>query len=116
MMPAVFTIFLGDSKTMYLKVLNDTCCGGGPVDLSNCSEIDVVLLNQDGTFTNRLLSTGQVTITQPPVLGQFSVAISSIISTLLNVGELQPVDVTFTISDSVFTVRFTNAISVFQIS
>lgn len=113
-----FSIFLGDAKTMFLKLVHDDCCGGTPVDLTFCTEIKVTLLNQDGTFTVLLLSASQVAITVPAVLGQFSVPISTIVSAVLNVGEFQPVDVTLTISSpaQTFTVRFEDALSVFEVS
>jgi hypothetical protein len=38
-----------------------------------------------------------------------------VISALLNLGELQNFDVTFTISGQVFTVRYFQALSVFEV-
>lgn len=114
MNPSTFSIFLGDSKTMYMKALNYDCFGGDPLDLTNCSEIDVALPKADGTFSHRLLSTGQVVITQPPVLGNFSAIIPSVVSALLNVGQYQDFTVTFTILAEVFSVRFSQGLSVFE--
>lgn len=110
-----FSIFLGDKKTMALKVVNDTCCDDGPLDLTSCTEIDVALQNQDGTIAHRLLTTGQVAITSPAVLGKFTVPISAVVSALLNVGQFQNFDVTFTIAGEISTVRFSKGLSVFEV-
>lgn len=97
---------------MFLKALYaDTL---DPLDLSSCTEIKVALLNADGSTTLRLLTLGQVAITPSPLLGKFSVIITSGISALLAVGELQSFDVTFTIAGSIFTVQYQNALSVFS--
>lgn len=108
-----FSIFLGDNKTMPLKVAYQE--SGDPVDLTSCTELVVNLLNQDGSFATFKLSLSQVTIVGSPLLGKFSILITSMISALLNVGELQNVDVTFTISGQVFTVRYFQALSVFEV-
>lgn len=108
-----FTIFTGDSKTMPLKAVLGTCTGG-PLDLTSCTEIDVALPNADGTFAHRLLSDGDVQITAPALLGKFTCTIPSDVSALLQPGELQNVDVTFTIAAKEFTVRFFAALSVFE--
>lgn len=114
MSPTTFPIFLGDSKTMSLRVDEDDCCGGGPIDLTNCTEIDVQLPYADGTIKHLLLSLSQVAILVPANLGKFSVPILSVVSSLLNVGEFQDFQVTFTIAGVISTVRFTGALSVFQ--
>ena len=106
----VFSIFLGDSKTMSLAAFYANY--GGPLDLTACSEIVISLPNQDGTFLQLKLSLSAVTITSPTVLGRFTAAISSLNSALLNVGELQSFNVTFTINGQVFTVPYVNALSV----
>ncbi len=108
-----FTIFTGDDRTMNLKALQGGCTGD-PLDLTSCTEIDVALPNADGTFSHRLLSTDEVTITSPALLGKFSVDIPSDVSALLNPGEIQNIDVTFTISAKEFTVRFYQALTVFE--
>jgi hypothetical protein len=108
----VFRIFLGDASTMFLRVVDQFY---NPVDLTNCSQIVVNLLNADGSVTQLELSASQVSITSPPSIGNFSVPISSAVSALLNVGELQDVDVTFTISGQIFTVPFVQALSVLQV-
>ena len=109
----VFTIFKGDAKTLPLKAIYAE--GFSPLDLTSCTEIAIALPNQDGTFTTLLLSTSQVAITSPAVLGQFTALISSINSLLLNSGELQNLDVTFTISAEVFTVRYYACFSVYEV-
>lgn len=108
-----FTIFTGDDKTMPLKVVQGSCTGG-PLDLTTCTEINVALPNADGTFSHRLLTLGQVAIVSPALLGKFTCAIPSIVSALLQPGEAQSIDVTFTISARPFTVRFYQALSVFE--
>ena len=108
-----FTIFLGDDKTMYLKAVNSGC-NSDPLDLTSCTEIDIILPNADGTFTHRLLSLAQVAITSPAILGKFSAEIGSLISALLNVGEYQNFDVVFTIAGKVFAVRYYQGLSVFE--
>lgn len=107
-----FTIFLGDSKTLNLKAVYAVT--DDPLDLTECTEIVVSLTNADGGILQLKLSLDQVTIASPPVLGKFMAPISSIQSALLNPGELQNFDVTFTISSAVFTVRYPNALSVFE--
>lgn len=108
-----FVIFTGDAKTLPLRIAYST---GLPVDLTSCTEIVVNLPNADGTFTQLKLSLSQVAITSPALLGQFTTPISAVKSALLNIGELQNVDVTFTISGSPFTVRFYQALSVFELA
>ncbi len=108
-----FTIFTGDSKTMPLKAVLGSCTGG-PLDLTSCTEIDVALPNADGTFSHRLLSDDQVAITVPALLGKFTCGIPDTVSSLLQPGELQNIDVTFTIASKEFTVRFFAALSVFE--
>lgn len=110
----VFSIFTGDQKTISLKIVQGSSFGN-PVDLTSCTEIDIALPNADGSFTNLLLSLSQVVITTPAVLGQFTALITGVNSVKLNIGELQNIDVTFTISGGVFTVRFYQALSVFQL-
>lgn len=108
----VFSIYLGDNKTMSLAAIYDNF--GGPLDLTACTEIVISLPNDDGSFLQLKLSLAQVTITSPAVLGKFTAAISSMESDLLNVGELQTFNVTFTISGQTFTVPYINALSVFE--
>jgi len=109
-----FTIFLGDAKTMFLKGIDSNCFGSDPLDLTNCTEIDVALPNADGTTKHLLLSLGQVNIDGALNLGNFSVPISSAVSALLNVGQFQDFTVTFTILGEIVSTRFTGGISVFQ--
>lgn len=109
---ATFTIFLGDSKTMYLKAVNAD--SGDPLDLSNVSEIDIPLVNADGTIAHLLYTDDAVVIGQPPVLGKFSAPISEEASVLLQTGTFQSIDVTFTISGEKFTVPFPRALSVYE--
>jgi hypothetical protein len=112
----VFSIFLGDIKTMYLRAVNAVCEEpAGPLDLTSCTEIDVALPNADGTIAHFLLSLDEVAIAVPKNLGKFSVPLSAIKSALLNPGEYQNFDVTFTISGSKFTVRYGKALSVFEV-
>ncbi len=114
-MNPVFKIFLGDSKTLFLKVDNDDCCGGGPIDLTSCTEINVSLPKADGSSLHFLLSEEDVSITLPKNLGKFSVPISEENSALLNVGELQSIDVTLTIAGEKFTVSFPKSFSVYEV-
>jgi len=107
-----FEIFTGQDKTMNLRAAY--LATGLPLDLTSCTEIVVNLLNADGTNTTLKLSLDQVSIISPAVLGQISVPISAAVSALLNVGELQNVDVAFTISGLVTIVRFFQALSVFE--
>ncbi len=109
---APFTIFQGDSKTMNLKALY--AVSEDPLDLTDCTEIDIALPKSDGSVLHLLLSEDAVDIVSPPVLGKFTAAIDAEDSVLLNAGELQNFDVTFTIGAQVFTVRYVNALSVFE--
>lgn len=110
--PIVFSIFTGDDKVMPLKA--QYVASGNSLDLTSCTEISVPLANADGTTTTLTLSGSQVAIVSPAVLGQFNVTIPSSVSALLKVGEFQTVDVTFTISSKQTTVRYFQALSVFQ--
>lgn len=107
-----FNIFTGDTKTMLLKALYAESLD--PLDLTACDEIVVFLPNADGTFKQLKLSEDEVSITTPINLGKFSTVIDSETSAALNIGELQNIDVTFTILDAEMTVRFLGALSVFQ--
>lgn len=106
-----FTIFTGDNKTLNSKAVYAVT--DDPLDLTSCTEIVVNLPNADGSFLQRKLSLSQVSIVGSPLLGKFATPISSIQSALLNPGELQNFDVTFTIASAVFTVRYYGALSVF---
>lgn len=108
-----FSIFTGDDKTMPLKAVLGSCTGG-PLDLTSCTQIDVALPNADGTFAHRLLTEEDVAIVSPALLGKFTCSIPSDVSALLNPGELQNIDVTFTIAAKEFTVRFFAALSVYE--
>lgn len=106
-----YTIFLGDEKPMYLVV---RLPNGTPYDLTSCTELVISLPKADGTFAQLKLSDNDVTIQSPAVLGEFSAIITSDISELLQVGELQSFDVTFTVGSEINTVRYANALSVFE--
>lgn len=109
----IFSIFRGDNKTMFLRAVN-TGCNSDPLDLTACTEIDIALPNADGTFTHLLLTLGKVVIGSPAILGKFSAPIASLVSAVLNPGELQSFDVTFTIGAEKITVRYFQALSVFE--
>ncbi len=107
-----FVIFTGDDKTINLKAIYEE--SGDPLDLTSCTEIDIALPNADGTFAHLLLSEDAVVIDTPLNLGKFHALVESAVSLLLNIGELQNIDVTFTIDSKIFTVRFYQALTVFQ--
>jgi hypothetical protein len=111
--PKPFSIFLGDAKTMPMKLVYQQ--NGNPFDLTDCTEIVVNIQNTDGSYTQLKLSLTEVAITSPPTNGRLTDTITSEESALLNVGENQNVDVTFTISSNPMTVRFWNALSVFEV-
>lgn len=108
----VFTIFTGNAKRMNLKA--SYAGSNDPLDLTDCTEIDVAILNTGGSFSHFLLSLDEVTIKTPMNLGKFYVDIGSVASALFNVGELQSFDVTFTINGLPQTVRYYSQLSVFQ--
>lgn len=112
--PTPFQIFLGDAKSMYMRVINGGYAAD-PVDLTSADEIVVNLPNADGTITQLKKTTGGVVV-DTALLGKFHAVISSVASALLNVGELQDVDVTFTIGTLVFTVTYQQALSVYQVA
>ncbi len=114
MKPNTFVIFLGDDKTLYMKAINASCTNTDPLDLTDCTEIVVRLPYADGSIKELKLSEEEVEIQLPVVLGKFFADIESDVSELLNPGELQDVDVTFTIASKEFTVRFPQALSVFE--
>lgn len=108
----IFSIFKGDDKTMTLKaVYSDTL---DPLDLTSCTEIDILLPLANGAYAHRLLSLGQVVIATPTVIGKFSCPIPSTISSTMNVGELQNLDVSFTISGKIITIRYDQSLSVLE--
>ncbi len=111
--PVPFELFTGDEVTMSLKAITGGCASN-PLDLTNCTEIDVALPNADGTFTHLLLTEGDVAITAPSLLGRFTAVISAEVSDVLNPGEFQNFNVIFTISGKKFTVPFFKALSVFE--
>lgn len=110
--PSVFTIFLGDAKTMSLKAAYAET--GDPVDLTSCTAIVVSLPAQAGAPLQLTLASGAVVISSPTNLGKFTAALTSVQSALLNVGELQNFDVTFTIGGNPFTVRYYQALTVLE--
>lgn len=109
--PQVFEIFTGQDKTLPMVALYQN---GSPLDLTECTEINVQLPNADGTHTVLLLSLGQVAITSPTNLGRFSAPITAQTSSLLNTGELQNIDVSFTIDGLITAVRFYQALTVVE--
>lgn len=114
----VFSIFLGDAKTLTLVAVTsngDAIPPYKPLDLTSCTEIVISLPNEDGSYLELKLSLSDVVIQSPAVLGTFSADIGAIDSALLNVGELQTFNVTFTIGAEVFTVPYTNALSVYEV-
>lgn len=110
--PNVFEIFTGEDKEMSMRVVSQP--GNLPLDLTECTQIDVAIPNADGTFTNLTLTDSQVAITSPPVAGQFVVTITNEESALFNVGLRQNIDVALTISGLVTIVRFFEAFSVLE--
>lgn len=108
----VFTIFTGNTKTMNLKALFAGSLD--PLDLTSCTEIDVALPIAGGGFSHLLLSDDKVEIPSPASLGKFNVTIDAETSVLLKIGELQSFEATFTIDGEITTVKFINALSVFQ--
>lgn len=110
-----FPIFQGDIATVELKVAPSLIVND-PMDITDATEIVVNLLKSDGTILQLKLSTGGVVAIVEGILGKFSVLISVINSALLNVGEFQTFDVTFTIDSVVTTIPFIGALSVFQVS
>jgi hypothetical protein len=111
---SVFSIFTGDAKAMNLKAVYAQSFN--PLDLTSCTAISVSLPNADGSFSSLTLSSSAVSITSPAVLGNFVVSATAIggISSLLNVGELQTFNVTFTIAGAQITVPYISSLSVFQ--
>jgi hypothetical protein len=107
-----FEIFNNQDKTMSMRAVYQGT--GLPLDLTSCTEIDVALPNADGTFTNLLYSLSQVSITSPPNLGSFTVPITHTVAALLKVGVLQNIDVSFTISGLITTVRYFQALTVLE--
>ena len=110
----MFTIFQGDQKTMSLKAVYAET--GDPLDLTSCSAIVVSLPNADGSVLALTLASSAVAIQSPANLGKFTALITSAQSALLNVGELQNFDVTFTIGGNPFTVRYGAALTVNEVS
>lgn len=111
-----FSIYAGDVKTMSLKAVSVNGCSSDPLDLTSCTEIVITLPGLNGAPIVKKLSLTQVTILSPAVLGKFTTPITALNSAALNPGELQSFDVTFTIAGKVFTVKYANALSVFEVT
>ena len=109
-----FVIFTGQDKTMNLQSVTPLQSGFIPLDLTSCTQINVALPNADGTFTSLLLTDSQISIVSPANLGQIQVPITHTVSALLNVGELQNIDVAYTISGEITIVRFFQALTVIE--
>jgi hypothetical protein len=110
--PTPFSIYTGDSKVMSLKAVYAD--SGDPLDLTDCTEIDIALPKADGTFLHLTLGDDEVTVVTPKVLGKFTAAIAAVDSATLLPGELQNFVVTFTIGSTIFTVPYVGALSVFE--
>lgn len=109
----VFEVFLGDVKPLPLMVIQSNF---SPFDLTECTEIVVNIPLSAGGFLQLTLTGAEVTITDPATSGQFVANFTSDQSNTFMVGELQNLDVTFTISGHPMTIRFANCFSVFQVS
>lgn len=90
----VFKYYMGDTDIINgTAIFSDTL---KPLDLTDCTEISVVLPNAGGTSTVLLLSLSQVEITTPALLGGWSAPVSATLWPMPNPGELQTFFVTFT--------------------
>lgn len=122
-----FTIFLGDAQTMSLQAWNPLVPQGfgvvniaqafglKPIDLTSVTDIAIELPNADGSTTTLLKSMSQVVVTSA-VLGQFTAAISSAVSALLNVGQFQDFTVTLTFGSAIESYKFIGCLSVFEVT
>lgn len=110
----VFTVFQGDVKPLPLKAMYARTFN--PLPLTDCTEIVVNLLNSDGTVLAIKLSENNVTISGDPKLGMFVANFTSDESTKFAVGELQNIDVSFTINGNVMTIRYYGCFTVFQVT
>jgi hypothetical protein len=108
-----FKIFLGDADTMYCRLVDSVF---NPIDLTNCTEITANFPNADGSYATLLLTDSDIAITDPPVLGSFSIPLTSEITSLLNVGQYQDLNITFNIGGQTFTVPYMEALSVFEVT
>ena len=108
----VFNMFLGDDEPLPLMALLGNLT---PLDLTLCTQIIVYMPNADGSFLELSFTNEGVTLTSPTVLGQFVAEWTSMQSELFMVGELQSIDVSFTIAGKQQTIRFPNCISIFQV-
>lgn len=112
--PKVFEITKGNSKLLKMKAIYSGSFD--PLDLTDCTEIDIALPNQDGTFTHLLLSEDQVEIVGNPLLGKFQAQVTTEVSEVLNEGSLQDINVTFTINDEPDTLKYPKSLTVFAAS
>lgn len=120
----VFSIFLGDAKTLVVKATQPHCAcdqvtngvpNYDPIDLTDVTNIAISLPNADGSYTVLTLADSQVSVVGSPLLGTFQAPISSAASALLMTGLFQSIDVTFTFSGSnIFTVNFPQVLSVME--
>lgn len=111
---SVFKYFVGDTKAMSMSVFYENTLI--PLDLTLCSEIVVNLPNNDGIFVQLKKSLGQVSITAPAVLGQFIATLTETLWPIPNVGPLQSLFVTFTISGAPLTVEFAKGLTVLEVT
>jgi hypothetical protein len=119
----VFTIFLGDAKTLTMKAVVPHCtCDRvtnglpdyDPIDLTSVTDIAITLLNSDGSSTVLKLSDSNVTVVSA-TQGVFSAAISSLVSSALMTGVLQNIDVTFTFDTVIYTKVFSQVLTVLEV-
>lgn len=112
--PNVFTIYLGNEKSLNLKGLYPRTFNA--LDLTAATEIDIALPKQDGTFKHYLLSLSEVIVDSPADAGNFHCVILSADSLLLNQGEFQSFNVNFTFptEPKKITIQYVKALSVFQ--
>jgi hypothetical protein len=112
----IFSIFQGDAKTLTLQAVIQAS-NLQPLDLTSATEIIVQLPLAAGGYTALKLSLSEVVVVSPANLGTINVPISAVTSALLNVGSLQDIFVTYTItgmSNSPMTVSFPKSFSVFE--
>lgn len=110
----IFTVFLGDVKPLPLKAMYPGTYN--PLDLTECTNIVVNITNTDGSVLQLSLEENEVTITGNPELGQFIANFTAEQSADFLVGELQNIDVTFTIAGEPMTIRYYNCFTVLQVS
>ena len=109
---AVPVIIQGQDKV--LQVVLKSQQSGNPVDITSASEIEAIFLNTDGTYTEKKLSTGGISVISGPG-GNFQIALSPSDTQAMAVstgGAFSDIEIHVTIASKVSIVILTGAVNI----